>query len=408
MNAEKRFTIHDAPVVLTVHLKRFTPAGRKLQHPIRYDDRLALQPFMSDGQFGPSYSLYGVISHAGSGPNSGHYYAHIRGSNGSWYEMNDDSVEQRSGALNMKNAYVLFYIREKGQALEAALNTKSLVNGAGTGSDIPKKRKDAPASEGASPKRATLAPAAVKLSTVSAIATPNSVDEMAHKKRMDKIGQLALKYAAKTHRPEPSFRLPSLVDYGESESEDEEKGEPVERPGLNGNGKRPEESDMTLSSILKDEGMNERPSDMKMPPSSPTCVPPTSSPPLPTPHTSPTDVIAPTNFYGTKPQTEVNGIALKRKLLGDDDDDDDSSDNTAGGRGTGTGTAAAAPPRRTSFAGPGLGSSPAARPNGASPYSRSRFGTNLGATRDSSNDNVFLRKQRGGRKTYGKRRNFMM
>jgi ubiquitin carboxyl-terminal hydrolase 36/42 len=48
--AEKGFTIHKAPPVLTVHLKRFTPMGRKLTNPVRYDDSLDMQPYMSEGK----------------------------------------------------------------------------------------------------------------------------------------------------------------------------------------------------------------------------------------------------------------------------------------------------------------------------------------------------------------------
>ncbi|KAF7981677.1 hypothetical protein HWV62_32226 [Athelia sp. TMB] len=120
--AEKNFTIHDAPTVLTIHLKRFSPLGRKISHPIHYDERLSLQAVMSEGQFGPTYSLYGVISHAGSGPNSGHYYAHVKGANGHWYEMNDESVTSASKPTGLRNAYILFYVREKGQSLQAAVN----------------------------------------------------------------------------------------------------------------------------------------------------------------------------------------------------------------------------------------------------------------------------------------------
>ena len=120
--AEKQFTIHEAPTVLTIHLKRFSPMGRKIGHQIRYDERLSLQPYMSDGAFGPSYSLYGVISHAGGGPNSGHYYAHVKDGMGNWYEMNDESVTRIGGPpLSLKNAYVLFYVRDRGQALESAI-----------------------------------------------------------------------------------------------------------------------------------------------------------------------------------------------------------------------------------------------------------------------------------------------
>lgn len=126
VSADKSFTVHEAPAVLSVHLKRFTPMGRKMGQLVRYDDQLSLQPVMSDGQFGPTYSLYGVISHAGGGPNSGHYYAHVKSSNGQWFEMNDESVTRVPGApTNMKNAYILFYLRNKGQALEAAVSAPS-------------------------------------------------------------------------------------------------------------------------------------------------------------------------------------------------------------------------------------------------------------------------------------------
>lgn len=48
--AEKQFTIHEAPAVLTVHLKRFTPLGRKLTQPISYPEQLSLKGYMSEGQ----------------------------------------------------------------------------------------------------------------------------------------------------------------------------------------------------------------------------------------------------------------------------------------------------------------------------------------------------------------------
>ncbi|KAF7291029.1 Ubiquitin carboxyl-terminal hydrolase [Mycena chlorophos] len=122
--AEKSFSIHEAPMVLTVHLKRFTPMGRKLANPIEYEERLSLRDYMSEGQHGPTYSLYGVICHAGSGPNSGHYYAYVKAPTGRWMEMNDEMVSgTNSVPLNHRNAYILFYIREKGQVLDAAINT---------------------------------------------------------------------------------------------------------------------------------------------------------------------------------------------------------------------------------------------------------------------------------------------
>lgn len=120
--AEKQFTLHDAPMVLTVHLKRFSPLGRKIGHHVNYDDRISLKSVMSEGQHGPTYSLYGVICHAGGGPNSGHYIAYVKGRN-AWYEMNDDLVSlNRSPPTSLKSAYMLFYLRDKGQALDAVLS----------------------------------------------------------------------------------------------------------------------------------------------------------------------------------------------------------------------------------------------------------------------------------------------
>jgi len=96
--------------------------GRKVGNAVKYDAKLPLQPYMSESQFGPTYSLYAVISHAGSGPNSGHYYAHIKDGTGNWHEMNDEAVTRHHGSpLSMKNAYILFYVRDKGQALESAI-----------------------------------------------------------------------------------------------------------------------------------------------------------------------------------------------------------------------------------------------------------------------------------------------
>ncbi|KZT38955.1 cysteine proteinase [Sistotremastrum suecicum HHB10207 ss-3] len=117
--AEKGFTIHEAPLVLTVHLKRFTPLGRKMTHMIRFDELLDLQPFMSKGQFGPTYRLVGVINHAGGGPNSGHYYSYVKSKAGQWFEMNDEMVERHHGTVAEKTAYILFYIQDKGQGLRS-------------------------------------------------------------------------------------------------------------------------------------------------------------------------------------------------------------------------------------------------------------------------------------------------
>lgn len=124
VNAEKRFSIHRAPNILTVHLKRFSPFGNKIGHPLAYDENLNLKPYMSENQFGPSYSLYGVICHAGGGPNSGHYFAFIKDRSNGWYEMNDETVRPVKGPpIGLKNAYILFYIQTRGERLETAVKS---------------------------------------------------------------------------------------------------------------------------------------------------------------------------------------------------------------------------------------------------------------------------------------------
>lgn len=50
VTAEKSMTVHEAPVCLTIHLKRFTPTGRKIVSPVSYPEILDLQPCMSEGQ----------------------------------------------------------------------------------------------------------------------------------------------------------------------------------------------------------------------------------------------------------------------------------------------------------------------------------------------------------------------
>ena len=68
--------------------------------------------------------MYAVISHVGGGPNSGHYYAHVKGPDGIWYDANDESVIRTtsSAVVGRKNAYMLFYMRMQGDALGAAIS----------------------------------------------------------------------------------------------------------------------------------------------------------------------------------------------------------------------------------------------------------------------------------------------
>ncbi|KAG9096275.1 hypothetical protein FRC06_008844 [Ceratobasidium sp. 370] len=112
VTAEKFMAIHEAPACLTIHLKRFRPDGRKNALSISYPEVLDIQQYMSEGQMSKKYVLYGVIHHLGSGPNSGHYTAHVKGADGRWTMMDDELVTPCSRPpVNHRNAYVLFYIQ---------------------------------------------------------------------------------------------------------------------------------------------------------------------------------------------------------------------------------------------------------------------------------------------------------
>ncbi|KAL9823837.1 ubiquitin carboxyl-terminal hydrolase 42-like [Geothlypis trichas] len=112
--ASKRFTVHRAPKILTVCLKRFDCfTGGKISKVVEYPEFLDLRPYMSQADGEPlQYSLYAVLVHSGVSCHGGHYFCYTKASNGLWYEMDDESVELRciDTALRQQ-AYLLFYAR---------------------------------------------------------------------------------------------------------------------------------------------------------------------------------------------------------------------------------------------------------------------------------------------------------
>ena len=283
--ASKRFTRHEPPVALTIHLKRFSPLGRKIGHPVRYDERLSLAQAVSEGQYGPSYSLYGVISHAGSGPHSGHYYAHVKGSNDQWYEMNDDSVTRHHGPpTNMKSAYILFYMRERGQALQAAVASGSQrqpTTPNGIKNNIKKSKipdKDAH-SDGKQNKPfiGPLLPPSVIPKT-----KPVPSDLAARDPQADLLKR-KIEAVSKPTSLKPSKALLSLSQYVDEDDDSEDIGEKVEVP----NTPAPNET-----------------------------VPISHASPKPKPSSSiPIPSIPTTTFYGSSPSTQ----GTKRKLQDDEE-----------------------------------------------------------------------------------------
>ncbi|KAL2961072.1 hypothetical protein AAZX31_17G072100 [Glycine max] len=117
VKALKQLTIHKAPYVLTIHLKRFHAhdTGQKIKKKVQFGCALDLKPFVSGSNDGDvKYSLYGVLVHAGSSTHSGHYYCYVRTSNNMWYTLDDNRVSHVSEreVLNQQ-AYMLFYVRDR-------------------------------------------------------------------------------------------------------------------------------------------------------------------------------------------------------------------------------------------------------------------------------------------------------
>ncbi|KAK2521982.1 hypothetical protein Q9966_012936 [Columba livia] len=112
--ASKRFTVHRAPKVLTVCLKRFEAfTGDKISKVVEYPQYLDLRPYMSQAAGEPLlYSLYAVLVHGGGSCRAGHYFCYIKASDGLWYRMDDKSVDLcDSDTVLRQQAYLLFYIR---------------------------------------------------------------------------------------------------------------------------------------------------------------------------------------------------------------------------------------------------------------------------------------------------------
>ncbi|XP_059690691.1 ubiquitin carboxyl-terminal hydrolase 42-like [Gavia stellata] len=114
--ASKRFTIHRAPKVLTVCLKRFDHfTGGKISKVVGYPMYLDLRPYTSQTAGEPLlYSLYAVLVHSGGSCHTGHYFCYTKASNGLWYEMDDSSVVPCDfNTVLRQQAYLLFYVRRQ-------------------------------------------------------------------------------------------------------------------------------------------------------------------------------------------------------------------------------------------------------------------------------------------------------
>ncbi|KAM6071147.1 ubiquitin carboxyl-terminal hydrolase 36-like [Chlamydotis macqueenii] len=105
-------TIHRASNILVLKLKRVAGGG-KITKNVPYPQLLNVRPYMSQENGDPVvYGLYAVLVHAGTSSQSGHYYCHVKASNGQWYQMDDDLVRPSNISVVLaQQAYLLFYRR---------------------------------------------------------------------------------------------------------------------------------------------------------------------------------------------------------------------------------------------------------------------------------------------------------
>lgn len=117
VRACKQLTVHKAPHVLTIHLKRFRAhdPGQKIDKKVYYGSTLDMKPFVSGSyEGGLKYTLYGVLVHYGWSTRSGHYACYCRTSSGMWYSLDDNRVIQvNERKVLEQKAYMLFYVRDR-------------------------------------------------------------------------------------------------------------------------------------------------------------------------------------------------------------------------------------------------------------------------------------------------------
>ncbi len=144
VDATKQFTIDAAPPALTVHLKRFTVFGGKVSRQIAFDDTLNIAPYLSvnNGPRGTGCTpRCTTTARAPTADTMWRACARHRASGCAW-----TTATWRNGPLrptNDQSAYILFYLREKDEALETALAAVAPSKSAPTSLEAKKRKKAA-------------------------------------------------------------------------------------------------------------------------------------------------------------------------------------------------------------------------------------------------------------------------
>ncbi|XP_042478577.1 ubiquitin carboxyl-terminal hydrolase 15-like [Macadamia integrifolia] len=116
VKARKQLSIHEAPNILTIVLKRFqTGKYGKINKCITFPDMLDMIPFMTGtGDSPPLYMLYAVVVHLDTlnASFSGHYVSYVKDVQGMWFRIDDTEVQTvPTSQVMSEGAYILFYSR---------------------------------------------------------------------------------------------------------------------------------------------------------------------------------------------------------------------------------------------------------------------------------------------------------
>ncbi|MED6197120.1 ubiquitin-specific protease ubp15 [Stylosanthes scabra] len=116
VRARKKLSVHEAPNILTIVLKRFQE-GRygKINKYITFPEMLDMIPFMTGmGDVPPLYMLYAVVVHLDTlnASFSGHYISYVKDLQGNWFRIDDSEVQPvLINQVMSEGAYILFYMR---------------------------------------------------------------------------------------------------------------------------------------------------------------------------------------------------------------------------------------------------------------------------------------------------------
>ncbi|EGG03793.1 uncharacterized protein MELLADRAFT_78495 [Melampsora larici-populina 98AG31] len=123
-DAKKELSVHEAPPILTLHIKRFNFRGKKINKRIQFSDSLDLNAAMDKDAPHTRYNLYAVVCHQGPSNTSGHYYSYIKTSDRQWYRADDCSIDRvdRGQVFRNDEAYIFFYSRDPEDFLDAAIH----------------------------------------------------------------------------------------------------------------------------------------------------------------------------------------------------------------------------------------------------------------------------------------------